>query len=159
MGDERDCPSQIVRAKTFGCEGANGRVPMSYLCDGEDDCGNNNDEKFCKTMWGKMNKFDCTGGGSTNGARVKELDILLVCDGVDDCGNGADEQGCAFEIVRSKTFWCGGGAESALTIPVTKVCNGVSDCGSNHDEEFCHKFAESAVLRSESEQKSKRISL
>ena len=72
-------PSTPISLEYFLCR--NGQaIPMSYLCDGDDDCGDNGDEINCKS---RCRQFKCKNG--------RCLGYSQVCDGSNDCGDATDE--------------------------------------------------------------------
>ncbi|RUS89854.1 hypothetical protein EGW08_002384 [Elysia chlorotica] len=67
---------------------SNGRcIPQSYICDGFDDCNNNDDEKNCYNHTCSGDQFRCI---SNNACRP----LIYICDGDFDCPGGEDESNC-----------------------------------------------------------------
>ncbi|KAI8782381.1 very low-density lipoprotein receptor [Biomphalaria glabrata] len=58
----------------------------AYVCDTEDDCGDNSDEAGCPT--------DCSGNHQFKCANNRCIPHEFWCDGDDDCGDKSDEAHC-----------------------------------------------------------------
>jgi hypothetical protein len=96
---------------TFACATGGESYPISYKCDGDDDCSDASDEAGCPT-------FTCR-SGTTIPERYR-------CDGDDDCSDGSDEAGCP-------TFMCRNGS----TVPAHSRCDDSVDCSDGSDELGC----------------------
>ncbi|KAK3768071.1 hypothetical protein RRG08_045889 [Elysia crispata] len=67
---------------------SNGRcIPKEYICDGYNDCNNNDDEKNCQNHTCATDQFRCTYSSTCR-------PLSYVCDGENDCPNGEDEFNC-----------------------------------------------------------------
>lgn len=111
---------------------------MSWVCDGEIDCSEGEDEgpeQGCRNDTCTPDSFTCTSGDC--------IDLSLVCDGEPNCQDGSDEleKECSSilqYICSPDEFKC---TLSALCIPRNLTCNGLNDCGgtdfSDENNDFC----------------------
>jgi len=117
-------------------------IPRSYVCDGENDCGNNEDEKNCT---GKIEivcrsvEYSCL-----NGTEVKKcIPKDFLCDGDYDCDDGQDELNCS----HNNDHTCEVGQVACpgvrKCISLHSVCDRVKDCGNNQDEDYCTRNSSS----------------
>lgn len=131
----------------FNC--GNGKcIAKFFLCDDDNDCGNNHDELDCDAKTSSQvkdpnnhsnsdvsscpsNEFDC------HDAQGNCLPQRWVCDGVAECQNGLDEHDCLKQIECGKDFRC-----DSKCIPYTWRCDGVNDCDDQTDEKDCTKYKE-----------------
>lgn len=111
----RGCPTP------FTC--TNGQsIPADYVCDGEDDCGDDSDERQ-----GCPDPFTCDSGHTVPSS--------FECDAFEDCADGSDEQDCP------APFTCSDGE----SLPVSWVCDGFPDCSDGADErQDCPESCQSA---------------
>ncbi|XP_006887346.1 PREDICTED: SCO-spondin [Elephantulus edwardii] len=104
------------------CQGNGHCVPLGWLCDNQDDCGDGSDEEGCATTDCGEGQFSCTSGQC--------LPMALHCDGQDDCADGADEKGCP---CPHESLACADGH----CLPLPLLCDGHPDCPDAADEESC----------------------
>ncbi len=100
----------VIEEPVFYCEDGD-TVPLSFVCDGDDDC--RSDEYNCGS-----NTFQCVSGTTLPGE--------FVCDGYIDCADEDDELDCGGD-----GYACDGGG----TVPLDYVCDGYSDCPAPYDDE------------------------
>jgi len=114
-------------------------IPRRYVCDGENDCGNHQDE------WGSKcssNEFACKHGTLI----TKCIYSFFVCDGDNDCGDFQDELNCNTTTTTSSTTTslptCDPGTvacnnNNGKCIHFLDLCDRINDCGDNEDEIKC----------------------
>uniref|UniRef100_A0A9J2P3L7 EGF-like domain-containing protein n=1 Tax=Ascaris lumbricoides TaxID=6252 RepID=A0A9J2P3L7_ASCLU len=129
-----DCkPSDFICHNTFKC------LPFWWVCDGQDDCGDMEDERF--GIKGACPEFKCELGQMA--CKVKspnDTSVCIgpqdICDGKVDCPLGEDEKTelCSSYQCSDGQFKC---SNSSKCIPKAAVCDGTDDCGNGADEQHC----------------------
>ncbi|CAJ0573858.1 unnamed protein product, partial [Mesorhabditis spiculigera] len=147
------CTSSCKKSD-FVCHNAYKCLPFWWRCDGQDDCGDGEDELY--HISGACPEFRCEPGqmqcsqpriiyprGDTTPATVALNATCLyssqICDGTNDCPLGDDESPelCSAYECHESQFKCPNGTKC---LPVTAVCDGHDDCGDGSDEKDCEKL-------------------
>jgi len=123
---EPDCPDNTFKCGNSQC------IPPNWVCDGQDDCFNGQDELDCanKTTEACPGQARCDDGVC--------LPPSFFCDGDRDCADGSDEtKDCppiAFHLCNDGKFRCKNGKQC---LPAVWKCDGTNDCTDGSDEEEC----------------------
>ncbi|CAB3407219.1 unnamed protein product [Caenorhabditis bovis] len=126
-------PLDMVCTGTYKC------IASWWRCDGQDDCGDGEDEGYFKKN--VCPPFPCEPGQFVCRPQEKNqtgacLYASKLCDGVKDCFHGEDE-----EPEFCKHFECGDGhfkcADGSKCTPVSSLCDASNDCADGSDETDC----------------------
>ncbi|VDN01460.1 unnamed protein product [Thelazia callipaeda] len=127
-------PSDFICRNTYKC------LPFWWQCDGQDDCGDMEDEHFgirdaCPEFHCELGEMACKKDMGTNDSVIC-ISPQNICDGKNDCPLGDDEEAklCnSYQCIEGQ-YKC---LNSSKCIPVTAVCDSVDDCGNGDDEKEC----------------------
>ena len=121
FSETRKCNGTDHRCNSGRC------IPRSWVCDGENDCGDDFEESAEN---GCLESFKCltTHFQCLNGECIPQE---FYCDSFDDCGDKSDEPFTCERICSSDEFSC----KNGKCVPLDWTCNGVNECGDNSDEE------------------------
>ncbi|XP_052738259.1 low-density lipoprotein receptor isoform X2 [Bicyclus anynana] len=130
-------PGNVCSLKQFQC--ANGKcIPMTWVCEGENDCGDNSDENIeeCKkeSRTCTASEFRCKTG--------RCIPTLWRCDNEKDCSDGSDEDPTTCKSQRTcpqHSFVCVDGS----CIPGSWHCDDTPDCTDGSDEHDCDETCRS----------------
>nr|CAA03855.1 lipophorin receptor [Locusta migratoria] len=123
--------------RQFQC--ANGHcIPLTWMCEGEDDCGDNSDETnaVCKeTRECTDQEFRCNNG--------RCIPSHWQCDNEKDCADGSDEipQVCQQKKCASDEFTCR--TAPGECVPLAWMCDDNPDCSDGSDEKACNETCRS----------------
>lgn len=71
----------------FACPRTGHCIPQTWVCDGDNDCFDHQDEEGCPPVACTSSQFTC--------ADLKHcIQESYKCDGISDCPDGSDELGC-----------------------------------------------------------------
>ncbi|XP_037293354.1 sortilin-related receptor isoform X2 [Manduca sexta] len=119
------CPKSVGATcgpEQFACKSRNACIPLSWRCDGNNDCGDLSDELGCLCT-PPMVACDNTRCYMPH----------WKCDGDVDCIDMSDEKDCGHHNCSENQFQCGNGH----CIEKRWVCDGDNDCKDGSDERNC----------------------
>jgi low density lipoprotein-related protein 2 len=128
VGTGDSCAEKTCAYFQFTCESSGHCIPQSWVCDGDNDCFDNTDERGCPPKTCSAAQFKC--------ANLKQcVHESYKCDGIPDCDDGSDELGCPVLEPNScdaeKQFQC---RTSGICVPRAWHCDGTPDCEDKSDE-------------------------
>ncbi|XP_039201140.1 low-density lipoprotein receptor-related protein 2-like [Crotalus tigris] len=155
-GDGRPCNATMQAVCEDKC------IPLSWLCNGEEDCPDGSDELCMAECGGDPNAWqcedgaciaakwhcdgtsDCLDGSDEENCVCAEkkipcqshnqcIDPRDVCDDHVDCIDGSDEANCSPSSCLDGQWQC----KNKVCIMEDWKCNGIDNCGDHSDEEFC----------------------
>ncbi|XP_044007721.1 very low-density lipoprotein receptor-like isoform X2 [Aphidius gifuensis] len=120
------CPLRQFRCDNGHC------LPMTWVCDGTDDCKDNSDENSttCKPESCKDTEFKCKNGKCIPGN--------WRCDGEQDCFDFSDEDPaiCRIRNCTTDQFTCRSG--NGECVALAWMCDDSPDCSDGSDETDCN---------------------
>lgn len=126
-----NCPANQFECNSGGC------IKKSYVCDGQDDCDEGEDEKNCSP---KEDICEATKNFRCKSDR-KCLPLSKSCNGIRDCADGSDEDNCKhykpLKPEANATCEPGNFACDNICHPLYERCDEKPNCNDRTDEENC----------------------
>ncbi|CAF4427039.1 unnamed protein product, partial [Rotaria sp. Silwood2] len=146
--DERDCSKWVCARGTYQCNRTSQCIKRTYLCDGEFDCDDGEDELNCprrsqewpsEFVCHKSNEHFCITSQYLQDRILNRpcISYTNVGDGKIDCLGGQDERNvfsCSDHTMLGNRFLCD---NQTKCLNYTTLCNGVFDCSDRTDEYIC----------------------
>ncbi|CAH1786568.1 unnamed protein product [Owenia fusiformis] len=118
------CPQNLFQCDPSSTEGCT-CIPLYWVCDGDNDCDQANDEARCDRPTCSSNQYTCDND--------KCIRKDWKCDGDNDCGDNSDELNCPSKNCSADEFQC----DNGNCIQKKWKCDRDDDCGDNSDEKYC----------------------
>ncbi|CAF3999291.1 unnamed protein product [Rotaria sordida] len=146
--DERDCSKWVCARGTYQCNRTSQCIKRTYLCDGEFDCDDGEDELNCprrsqegslEFVCNKSNEHFCITSQYLQDRILNRpcISYTNTGDGKIDCLGGQDERNvfsCSDHTMLGNRFLCD---NQTKCLNYTTLCNGVFDCLDRTDEYIC----------------------
>ncbi|MFH4981191.1 hypothetical protein AB6A40_007900 [Gnathostoma spinigerum] len=141
----RDCDE----TKEYRCKDDDRCIPRTWLCDGDEDCKNGDDEHSCESaVCDPKTEFSCNirnpfmplhlHASRNLSSPSRCIPLNWKCDGDVDCIGGADELNCQNITCQTDEFLCPKYlSHPAQCIPMSWKCDGENDCVDMSDEQNC----------------------